>query len=210
MNADCIGCWSATEAAHDPAREWLFDWIAPSAQSADAPMSAAALTAAAERMARAGRAASTGAPSGAPSGATTGATTDATTESTTTRLLRTRLPQRPRLQLRVQSGPAWNGYFGLQVTIRGQAPAGATAWMALVEPLPVGTDGSGLTRELMRSVTGPLPLRLTTSKQALTHLAALRAPDGALPERLRARAWIEGADGRILAVASDACTAIAN
>ena len=202
MSADCTGCWSATDAAHDPAREWLFDWIAPSAQSADAPMSAAALTAAAERMARAGRAASTGAPSGA--------TTDATTESTTTRLLRTRLPQRPRLQLRVQSGPAWNGYFGLQVTIRGQAPAGATAWMALVEPLPVGTDGSGLTRELMRSVTGPLPLRLTTPRQPLTHLAALRAPDGALPERLRARAWIEGADGRILAVASDACTAIAN
>ncbi len=206
MSADCTGCWSATDAAHDPAREWLFDWIAPSAQSADAPMSAAALTAAAERMARAGRAASTD----APSGATTGATTDATTESTTTRLLRTRLPQRPRLQLRVQSGPAWNGYFGLQVTILGQAPAGATAWMALVEPLPVGTDGSGLTRELMRSVTGPLPLRLTTPRQPLTHLAALRAPDGALPERLRARAWIEGADGRILAVASDACTAIAN
>ena len=202
MSADCTGCWSATDAAHDPAREWLFDWIAPSAQSADAPMSAAALTAAAERMARAGRAASTGAPSGA--------TTDATTESTTTRLLRTRLPPRPRLQLRVQPGPAWNGYFGLQVTIRGQAPAGATAWMALVEPLPVGTDGSGLTRELMRSVTGPLPLRLTTPRQPLTHLAALRAPDGALPERLRARAWIEGADGRILAVASDACTAIAN
>ena len=196
MSADCTSCWSATDVVHGRQREWLFDWILPGAQSADAPMSAAALTAAAERLTRAARA----------------LTTDATTDASTTRLLHTRLPARPRprTQLQVQSGPAWNGYFGLQVTIRGQAPAGATAWMALVEPLPAGTDGSFLTRELMRSVTGPLPLRLTSPSKPLTHLAALRAPDGARPERLRARAWIEDADGRILAVASDACMAIAN
>ncbi len=185
MSADCTGCWSAPTGAHSPTREWLFDWIVPSAQGADAPMSAAALAAAAERAAR--------------------AKLTEPTRSMTTQIARSRLTQRGSLQLQVQSGPAWNGYFGLQMSIRGQAPAGATAWMALVEPLPIGIDGSGVARELIRSVAGPLPL--PDSTKPLSHLAALRAPDSAQPERLRARAWIEAADGRILAVASDGCVA---
>jgi hypothetical protein len=214
VSAGCTDCWAATDSAHAPTHEWLFDWIVPSAQGADAPMSAAALLAAAERAAR--------------------AKLSEPTRITTTQIVRSRLALRPAMHLRVQSGPAWNGYFGLQMSLGGRAPAGATAWMALVEPLPAGTDGSGVTRELLRSVAGPLPLpheqtlgrsrdcsppwgaddvcrrpRGALRTKPVTHLAALRAPESALPERLRARAWIEGADGRILAVASDGCRATA-
>ena len=193
MNADCIACWSATGKPQVPTREWLFDWIVPSTQGADAPMSAAALLAGAERAAR--------------------AKLDEPTRVMNTQIASGRLAPRKGLQLTVQSGPAWNGYFGLQLSVQGQTPGGATAWMALVEPLPAGTDGSGVARELVRSVAGPLPLPVRQEGQRqpglsrLTHLAALRAPDSAQPERLRARAWIEGADGRILAVASDGCRA---
>ena len=185
--ADCALCWSAASLPPG-APGWRLDWITPAAT--DAPLAAAALAEAAERAARA-RAAP--AVAGRPTA----------------------------LRLQVAAGPAWNGYFGLQMTLqharagslRAGLPAGSSAWLALVEWLPAGTEGSPMARALVRSVAGPLPLDSPAAgpslpqpqPQPITHLRALRWPDSARPERLQARAWIESATGQILLMAADRC-----
>ena len=176
--ADCPDCWAADAPA--PAGAWRFDWI--SAAGDDAALSAAALAEATDRLQRRGAAA--------------GARIQ---------------PARalPGLALKVGAGPAWQGYFGLQMTVRARSkaslPAGATGWLALVELLPAGSEGSAGSRALVRSVAGPLPLDGATSAKGLNHLRALRWPAGAQPERLQARGWIEAADGSLLAVAAHRC-----
>ena len=190
MAADCADCWSAQPSPSPQARTsgWRLDWITPAAVGA--PLAAAALPEAAERAART---------SAAPQGA----------------------GQPLAGQLQVASGPAWNGYFGLQMTLqparagsnRAALPAGSTAWLALVELLPAGTEGSAVARALVRSVAGPLALdgQAATSSadqskpKLITHLRALRWPEGARPERLQARAWIESPTGQVLLMAADRC-----
>ena len=187
--ADCAQCWSVASLPPD-APGWRLDWITPAAT--DAPLAAAALAEAAERAARA---------RAAPAVAGRGSA----------------------LRLQVVAGPAWKGYFGLQMTLqhapagslRGGLPAGSSAWLALVEWLPAGTEGSPVARALVRSVAGPLPLdgppagpsphQPQPQFQPITHLRALRWPDSARPERLQARAWIESASGQILLMAADRC-----
>ncbi len=178
VRADCIDCW-ATADVPGKAGGWRFDWLVPAAP--DAPMAAAALPEAADRAARAASAT----------------------------LARHPPRMRPGQSLRVASGPAWKGYFGVQVSLQAPArqpwPAGATAWLALVEQVPAGSDGSPLARSLVRAVAGPLPVGDKAAGQPLRHLRAMRWPDAAQPTRLQARGWIEDADGRMLAVAADHC-----
>lgn len=176
--ADCATCWAA--AAPAPAGAWWLDWIVPGAD--DAPLAAAALADAAERLQRQGQASAGVMPH----------------------------PARAQgLRLSVGAGPAWQGYFGLQMRLqaRGRAalPAGATGWLALVELLPAGSEANDGPRALVRSVAGPLPLDGATAARGLTHLRALRWPAGAQPERLQARAWIEDGRGRLLAMAANRC-----
>ena len=192
FSADCPDCWAQAGAAGNrpvtPAPGWVFDWIVPA--SADAALSAGALPESAERLQRLGL----GAP---PAGAGT------------------RLALQPARRagsspgLRVQSGPAWNGYFGLELQLpasaRSRLPAASTGWLALVERVPAGSDGTPVARDLVRSVAGPLALDGLRAGQPLTHLRALRWPPSAEPTRLQARAWIEAPDGTILAVAADQC-----
>ena len=187
MPANCADCWASDTPA--PASAWRFDWITPGDDSA--PLAAAALPDAAERLQRLGAAEQLRAAAAAP--------------------FTLRRPARPLagLQLTVGSGPAWQGYFGLQlqVTQRGRSPlpAGATGWLALVELLPAGSEANAGPRALVRSVAGPLPLDGAGRPKGVTHLRALRWPDGAKPERLQARGWVEAADGRLLAVAAQRC-----
>ena len=166
---------------------WRFDWIAPGAEGA--PLAAAALPEAADRIARLGLA--------------------LPGTSQTLQQAHAAPPPLAGLRLTASSGPAWQGYFGVQLTLQtrpGTAlPAGSTAWLALVEQVDAGSDGTPVARSLMRSVAGPLPLRTLQPGKSLTHLRALRWPTSAEPTRLQARAWVEGPDGRLLAVAADAC-----
>jgi hypothetical protein len=178
MAAGCADCWAADLPA--PPGSWRFDWITPGADND--PMAAAALPDAAARLQRLG--AQPGQRS-QPAHALRG------------------------LQFTVRAGPAWQGYFGLQLQVQtsGESalPAGATGWLALVELLPAGSEGNAGPRALVRSVAGPLPLDGTGRAEGLNHLRALRWPEGAQPERLQARGWIEAADGRLLAVAAQHC-----
>ena len=184
--ADCPGCWAGHPSAA-AARGWQLDWITPAGNHA--PLAAAALPEAADRLQRAALPSSTASPAQVQR--------------------RASLPARPGLSLRVAAGPAWQGYFGLQLSLlpppRPAWPAGTTAWLALVESLPAGSEGNAAPRALVRSVAGPLPLDAAKPGQRLTHLRALRWPESAKPERLQARAWLEAPDGRVLAMAADRC-----
>ncbi len=187
--ADCPACWSETLAGANPAAAagWRFDWIVPA--GGDAALSAAALSDAAERSARLGWRLPAG------------------TQRQLTRPADAGGRSAPRLT--VESGLPWSGYLGLQMRLRlpagGALPTGSSGWLALVELLPAGTDGSPVERALVRSVAGPLPLASLRPGGAIDHLHALRWPESAKVERLQGRGWIEAPDGRLLAVAADRC-----
>jgi hypothetical protein len=184
ISADCPGCWTRKPQQAATAQQWLFDWIVPASRADDAPLSPAAPPEALDRVRRA-----TGA------GLADG---QAATH-------RTALQTSKALQLSVTAGPAWNGYFGLQFDATGPVRRGSTGWLALVEVVPPGTDGTPVARQLVRTVSGPLALSGMASGRPVKSLQALRWPESAKPERLRARAWIEDAEGRILAVAGEGC-----
>jgi hypothetical protein len=179
IDADCERCWRTPEAAAPPASAWVLDWIAPSARGDEAALSPAALPEAAARLAALARSAPP---------------PDDTLQADWP------LAASAPITLRVEAGPAWNGYFGLQLRARGKPPAGAQAFLALTEELPAGAEGSPVARRLVRSVAGPLALADTTRE-----LRALRIPEGAQPERLRAVAWWVDARGAIRGVASESC-----
>ena len=190
--AGCADCWSQPEGTAAGATAggggWRFDWIAPG--GADAPLSTAALPEAQERLDRRG---------------------SPPPDDRQPTLLRqpAAAPPPAGLRLTVESGLPWAGYLGLQMRLSGSGrsalPPGSVGWLALVELLPEGSEGSPVARALVRSVAGPLPLDSFRSGRGLSHLRALRWPETALPERLQARGWIEAADGRMLAVAADRC-----
>lgn len=190
VSADCADCTktppsaSATVSAPPAAtaKVWLFDWVVPGTETA--PLAASALTEARDRALRGG--------GPAPTGPQT--------------LLR-RQPAAPpsRLRLQVQSGPAWSGYLGVQFSLRGAAPAGASGWLALVELLPAGSEGGDTARQLVRAVAGPLSLKASAGRAPIVHLQAMRWPASAQIERLQARAWVEDAQGQMLAVTEERC-----
>lgn len=185
ISAACPDCWTHAPQEAATTRQWLFDWIVPAARGDDAPLAPAAPPEALDRLLRA---------SGA--GLADG---QAATHQTALRTPKG-------LRLRVTTGPAWHGYLALQLDAQGPVPPGSSGWLALVEAVPPGTDGTPVARQLVRTVTGPLTLSGLRSGQRVRLLHALRWPETAKPERLRARAWIEDGGGRILAVAEQGCT----
>ena len=180
IDAACASCWAAPTAQALPASTWVLDWITPSAEGPDAALAAAALPEAAERLARLG-----------PDSQPVDRSLDADW----------RLPARSPLRLAVSAGPAWNGYLGLQLTARGRAPAGATAYLALGEEMAAGAEGNAAPRRLVRAVVGPLAL----PAQGLRELRALRIPEGAQPERLRGIGWWVDAAQKIGGIAAEGC-----
>ena len=72
----------------------------------------------------------------------------------------------------------------LAVDRRAAVPAGALACVALVERVPAGSEGPGVTRPLVRSVAGPLSREELSTERTVRHFRAMRLPEGARPERL--------------------------
>jgi hypothetical protein len=180
LPADCADCWQQPEAKAPAASTWVLDWIVPMGD-AGAALSAAALLEAAERRQVA-----------APKADGPG----------TLRVERA-LPAKSPLSLRVAGGPAWNGYLGLELRTRGKPPVGATAYLALVEEIDAGDEGSPAARRLVRAVAGPLAPDPTG--RTSTQLRALRIPDGAKAERLRGMAWWVDGEGHIGGIVRETC-----
>ena len=184
ISAECSACWTDASAPVAAADAWLLDWIVPSARGDEAPLSPAAPD---EAAGRARRVLNTGINDGR------------------TIVHRTAARGATSTTLTVASGPAFNGYLGVQIDGRGRVPAGSGVWVALVESVPAGTDGTPVPRQLVRTVAGPFQPPELGSGKAWRVLQAMRWPETAKPERLRARAWIENTGGSLVAMAGERC-----
>ena len=178
MSADCEACWQAAGASDGRASTMVLDWIAPTAPGAS--LAAGSVMEATAR---------------APA---------LTATATLQRQVPLSRADAPRL--RIADGPAWNGYVGVQLTVdrRAALPAGAQAYVALVERVPAGSEGSGVTRQLVRSVAGPLSLEELSTTRTVRHFRAMRLPEGARPERLGSVGWVETAQGIVIAATQSA------
>lgn len=189
VSADCADCWRAPGTPRPRARQLALDWIVPGRGGEDAPLSAAASRDALERLQALGQAAP---------------------RETLALSRRVRPPAGP-AALRVAHGLPLGGYLGASIRYRpgpGRAEP-VTLWLALVETLPAGTEGSPLERRLVRNL-----LRLDWSGQADAGAAGpavfhesrpLGIPEGARTERLGVVGWVEHTDGRIRVIAQSVC-----
>jgi len=186
ISADCEACWRATPPTPAPAQSgtpFVLDWVVPSASGAKTSIAHAAIAEAVPRAARAGSLLAD----------------EVLAQSTP-------LPERSALRLKVEDGPAWNGYIAMKLEA-GYAstralPQGLAGYLALVERIPAGDDGSPVARQLVRAVIGPLPLGGLAQGHRVDHLRAARLPETMKAERLATVGWLETPAGRVLAVAS--------
>ncbi|MEJ7929757.1 hypothetical protein WG922_07205 [Ramlibacter sp. AN1015] len=185
INADCATCWADPAAAPVGPRELALDWIVPGQEGDEAPLSAAALPEALERLAQHGRQ--------APS-----------------RLERLKSPLVASARtLRVSHGMPFNDYIGTSIELRPAGRAPWKAWLLLVETIPAGTEGTQVERNLVRAAlqppwTGSRPPS-RSEEQKLLEMRSMRVPEGARPERLRVVGWVEDARGRIRVISESRC-----
>lgn len=182
ISADCAACWQAAPPNPAPGKSALaLDWIVPAPPGAAAPLAAAALLEAAPRAARDGR-----------------------IDHNEVMARSHPLAARGALVVEVEDGPAWHGYIGLALTVRYTAtrplPKGLKAWVALVERIDAGNEGTPVDRLLVRSVVGPLALDALAQREPVEHLRAVRVPETGQAERLATVGWVEAANGRVIAL----------
>jgi hypothetical protein len=189
ISADCAACWVSLPTLRAGPHTVALDWIVPGTQKEDAPLSAAASRDASLRL----QALNLPAP--------------ATQSSATHSALPT-----AGWRLRVAHGPALGGYIGASIELRMSGPAGppVKAWLALVETLPAGTEGSPVQRNLIRNVLMPAwdghEMLSKKDKVRFYESRPMSIPAGAQPERLRVIGWVEDAQGRIRVIAQSQCT----
>lgn len=192
ISADCAQCWSAGETNPAPAGALLLDWIVPSPQGDEAPLSAAANPEALARLRSLGQPA-----------------------PAQTLLARQPLAPRARPVLRLAQGPAVADYLGTMIEMGPvRARRAASPWtvsLALVEAIPAGVEGATIPRNLVRhllQVSWNIDTTLSKAKQRrFSEMRSMRIPDGAAPGRLRLIGWVQDAKGRMLAAAQTVCAA---
>ncbi len=183
ISADCETCWQ--QRIDVGAGTLRLDWVVPGAQGDDAPLAVAALPEAGERLksplAKDAAAVQAHAATRPPAG----------------------------LKITANSGLAWNGYIALVLDLQQRNAKALTpqavGWVALVERVPAGEDGSPEDRQLVRNVIGPLPLALPKGQHELRHLRAVRLPANVKVERLGAVGWIEDGDHIVALTQSPNC-----
>lgn len=185
INADCATCWADAAAPKPQARELAIDWIVPGSKGDDAPLSAAARVEGNTRLAALGR------------------TAPAEMDNARRPLVAAART------LRVAHGLPFNGYLGTSIALQ---PAGAApwhAWLALVETIPAGTEGTPVERNLVRNLVQPAwdqhRAKAKNPQNRLLESRPMSIPEGANPERLRLVGWVEDARGDIRAIAQSLC-----
>ena len=117
--------------------------------------------------------------------------------------------------LRVAHGLRLNDYLGASIELK-PIPAAVkkqrwTAWLALVETLPAGTEGSPVERNLVRNVFQTSwegsKKRLKTDQNRFFDARSMNIAPGAEPSRLRVMGWVENAQGQVMAAAQSRCNA---
>lgn len=190
INADCAECWADGGTAKAGAGQVALDWVVPGATGDDAPLSAVANRDGLLRLQALGK----DVPSGSASQAVK------VQPSTASRL-------------RVAHGVALSGYVGVSIEfkplpqqLRGKR---LSSWLALVETIPPGTEGTPVERNLVRNLLQPnWILDSSLSKKERIRFFESRAmgvAEGTNPDRLRLIGWVEDDNGRVVAAAQSRC-----
>lgn len=181
INADCEACWRLDSSA-PPQGTLVLDWVVPGSKGDDAPLAAVARRESFERL-----------------------------ESLHLPVPSAHTQHASRVQggphhVQVSHGPVLNGYVGASLTFDSSAPLQPplTGWLALVEVLPAGTEGSPVPRVLMRNLlSDTIPARNTEVMGQLWR--PMNVPEGAKPDRLQLLGWVSDAQGHVLAAAESSC-----
>lgn len=189
-NADCDTCWRDANTPTGLPNALILDWIVPSDQGDEAPLAAAASTDALARLVSLQQ--------------TRPATQSQQTHS---------VEKTPGAMLRVAHGPAVGNYVGMSVSLSLPPETALTwplsGWVVLAESLPSGTEGSPLSRNLIRNVLQPLWTKGDTlsneEKMNFKEIRAMSLPEGTHPDRLQLLSWVQDARGRVLVAARSVC-----
>jgi len=189
INADCRDCWADPATVRPRQRELVLDWVLPGTQGEDAPLSAVATRDGLKRL------------------QTLDATPPARSSSRRTTVAD------GKGKLRVAHGLPVSGYMGASIEYK-QVPADAvgqpwSAWLALVEMIPAGTEGTPVARHLVRNLIQPIwDVRKQLSKKERLNFIESRSmdvPPGMNTDRVRVVGWVQDAQGRIVAAAQSRC-----
>jgi len=190
INADCSSCWSDPATPQAGAGQMALDWVVPGRAGDDAPLSAVASRDAEARLQALGRP----------------APTQASSQTQPVRRLKG-------ATLRVAHGLPLNDYLGASIELK-PIPAAArkqrwTAWLALVETLPAGTEGSPVERNMVRNLlqtTWDGHKQLPKAEQnRFFDARSMNIAPGATPSRLRVMGWVENEQGQVMAAAQSRC-----
>ncbi len=182
INADCASCWSDTQAQKAQRGEVALDWIVPGSRGDDAPLSAAATRDGLNRLQALGR------------------PTPPQAEQAVSRTVGKRT-------LRVAHGMPFNDYMGTSIEMKPAARGQWTAWLALVETIPVGTEGTAVQRNLVRNLL-QVPWQAARTPVRLLESRSMLIAQGVQADRLRVIGWVEDAKGRIHGIAQSACAVV--
>lgn len=191
INADCSACWADPATPRPGAKEIALDWIIPGSQGDDAPLSAVATRDALARL----------------------EALQSSVPLTTLNASHTVKGIRG-ATLRVSHGLPVSDYLGASIELKPVSLAARqplTAWLALVETLPAGTENSPVERNLVRNVLsrtwdGRKQLSKDEQKRFFETRSMNIAP-AANPERLRVIGWVEDEKGQVLTAAQSRCVA---
>lgn len=194
LNADCEACWADKAGGEPPAGTLALDWIAPGSQGEDAPLSAAALRDSLWRLQALGQA----------------------LPAKTVQWTQPKYALRG-LQLRVAHGGVLNGYVGASIAlalppdlVKAAEQHGWNVWLAVVENIAAGTDGTQLARRLVRNTHQPRWNWAETAQGGGASLSfsdsrIMSLPGGTRAERLGVVGWVQDGQGRVLAAAQSRC-----
>ena len=192
VNADCDSCWQDPATPKATKDQLALDWVTPGSRGDDAPMSAIATRDALTRLESLKKPLpATSSAQGQPVRGMKGAT------------------------LRVAHGLPLADYVGASIELK-PIPASArgqnwTAWLALVETLPAGTEGSPVARNLVRNLfQAPWNVRkqlLKTEQPRFFDQRSMSIAPGVDASRLRMIGWVEDQNGQIVAAAASQCVA---
>jgi hypothetical protein len=185
ISADCETCWSDAATPKARAGELAIDWVLPGTKGDDAPLSSVARRDALVRLEALGH--------------------PAPEQSEALR----HPAQRGAQKLRVAHGLAVNDYIGTSISLQRPGAQPWSAWLALVETVPAGVEGSPVERNLVRNTFQPAwdggKTRSGADRRRLVESRPMQIPEGAKPSRLRVVGWLEDSRGHIRAIAQSRC-----
>lgn len=193
INADCDRCWADPATPTPRAGQIALDWVVPGSKGDDAPLSAVATRDALARLEASGQAVP--------------AKTSNRTHSVSRLTGST---------LRVAHGLPLADYLGASIELKPIPPAARgqrwTAWLALVETLPAGTEGSPTERNLVRNLLqvswdGRKLSNTEQNQNRFFEARSMAIAQGANAGRLRVIGWVEDEKNRVRAAAQSRCEA---